>query len=258
MMVINFTGHAEIDRQHELLDSTIEQIESFCAEVNLNPEATCDGCNAFKQKRCRFVLASIASELTGCLAGHSAYEEKMMELLPVTPDCQKHIKGHQSAHQGMARQWKSLSLRIADESPRDISVLMKKVISDWLGDHSALFDVRLVSLGKFDTTEMDFDGELVKMLDEYVFPNRPVRSKSSLRVSMTVQREKLEVRGRFESLSPSQCQVFWLVASGRANREIANILSVSINTIKTHRAAVFHKMDVKSALELVKKADLLR
>jgi DNA-binding NarL/FixJ family response regulator len=30
------------------------------------------------------------------------------------------------------------------------------------------------------------------------------------------------------------------------------------STIKTHRAAIFQKMDVKSALELVIKADVLR
>jgi DNA-binding CsgD family transcriptional regulator len=70
--------------------------------------------------------------------------------------------------------------------------------------------------------------------------------------------KKLEVRGRFESLSPAQRRVFWLVFGGKTNREIGNELGISVNTIKTHRAAIFQKMDVKSLLELVKKADLLR
>jgi len=52
--------------------------------------------------------------------------------------------------------------------------------------------------------------------------------------------------------------VFWLVVGGRTNREIAESLRVTVNTVKTHRAAVFQKMDVKSVLELVKKADILR
>jgi DNA-binding CsgD family transcriptional regulator len=96
------------------------------------------------------------------------------------------------------------------------------------------------------------------MLDEYVFPNRPTRSKAPLRGSVALQGEKLEVRGCFETLSPAQRQVFWLVIGGKTNREIGSTLSVSVNTIKTHRAAIFHKMDVKSVLELVKKADVLR
>ena len=35
-------------------------------------------------------------------------------------------------------------------------------------------------------------------------------------------------------------------------------LAISINTFKTHRAAIFQKMDVTSVVELVKKTDLLR
>jgi DNA-binding CsgD family transcriptional regulator/hemerythrin len=257
-MATNFTGHAEIDQQHELLDSTVGQLELFCSEAKHNPNTTCDGCNAFKQKHCSLALASIASDLAGFLAGHAAYEEKMMELLPDTPICQQHVKAHKSAHQGIVKQLNKLSLQVVNESPRDVSVLMRQIIGGWLGDHSTSFDTRLVRLGKFDSTEIDFDGELVTMLDEYVFPNRPTKSKVSLKANFELQGKKLEARGRFESLSPAQRQVFWLVASGKKNSEISNILSVSINTIKTHRAAIFHKMDVKSALELVKKADVLR
>jgi DNA-binding CsgD family transcriptional regulator/hemerythrin len=257
-MTINLTGHAEIDQQHELLDCTVGHMDLLCSEAKRNPDVVCGGCNIFKQKHCSFVLSSVASELIGFLAGHSAYEEKMMELLPDTPGCQEHVKAHKSAHQGIVKQLKTLSLRVAEESPRDVSVLMRRIVGDWLGDHSTLFDIGLVRLGEFDSTEIDFDGELVKMLDEYVFPNRPVRSKASLGVSVALHGKKLEVRGCFESLSPSQRQVFWLVAGGKTNREIGSILDVSVNTVKTHRAAIFHKMDVKSALELVKKADVLR
>jgi DNA-binding CsgD family transcriptional regulator/hemerythrin len=258
-MVTNFTGHAEIDQQHELLDSTVGKLEVLCSEEKHNPNTTsCDGCHTFKQKHCSLALESITSELAGFLAGHAAYEEKMMELLPDTPDCQQHVKAHKSAHQGVAKQLKKISLQVANESPRSVSVLMRRIIGGWLGDHSASFDTRLVRLGKFDSTEIDFDGELVTMLDEYVFPNRPTRSKPSLNASFELQGKKLEARGCFESLSPAQREVFWLVASGKKNREIGDILSVSVNTIKTHRAAIYHKMDVKSVLELIKKADVLQ
>lgn len=257
-MTINLTGHAEIDQQHDLLDSMVGQLAGFCTEAAHNPSATCDGCNAPRQVHCRSVLAAIARELAAFLAGHSAYEEKMMELLPDTPSCQSHIKAHKAAHEGMARQLKKLSLQGSHDSPREVAALIWQVAGDWLGDHSALFDTRLVSLGKSDSPKIDFDGELVTMLDQHVFPNRPTRAKASSSTSLALKGKKLEVRGRFESLSPAQRTVFWLVVSGKTNPEICRELNVSINTIKTHRAAIFQKMDVKTVLELVKKADILR
>lgn len=68
----------------------------------------------------------------------------------------------------------------------------------------------------------------------------------------------MEVRGRFESLTPGQCKVSWLVTRGKNNKEIAGELGCSVNAIKTHRAAIFSKLEVRSAVEPVKKADLLR
>ncbi|MDD2685755.1 MAG: LuxR C-terminal-related transcriptional regulator [Gallionella sp.] len=257
-MPLNLTGHAEIDQQHELLNSAVSRLATFCSEAKHNPAATCDGCNAFKQRHCGTSLALIASELAAFLSGHSAYEEKMMELLPNTPVCQEHVKAHKSAHEGIAKQLKKFSAQIVDGSPRDISELMTRTVGDWLGDHSRLFDIRLVRLGKFDETKVDFDTELVTMLDQYVFQNRPTKLKLSLNSSTALQEKKLEVRGRFETLSPAQRRVFWLVIGGNSNREIGNTLKVSVNTIKTHRAAIFQRMDVKSVLELVKKADVLR
>jgi DNA-binding CsgD family transcriptional regulator/hemerythrin len=211
-----------------------------------------------KQKHCRSMLASIAGELTAFLAGHSAYEEKMMELLPSTPTCLAHVKAHKAAHDGIAKQLKKLLFLVAEERPRDVSTRIWRVLGDWLGDHSTLFDTQLVRFRKSDFPKTNFDSELVTMLDQHVFPNRPTRSKVSSIASVAFQGKKLEVRGCFESLSPAQCQVFWLVLAGKTNREIGNALGVSVNTIKTHRAAIFQKMDVKSVLELVKKADLLR
>lgn len=257
-MAIALTGHAEIDQQHELLDGTVERLTRFCSEAESRPDARCEGCSGIKQKHCRSALATIAGELGAFLAGHSAYEEKMMELLPDTPSCQTHIKAHKAAHEGIARQLKKFSQEVDSRSPRDVGAVIMRVVGDWLGDHSSLFDTRLVHLGQGESPKLDFDSELVTMLDMHVFPNRPTRSRASQGSNTTLQGKKLEVRGRIESLSPAQRQVFWLVVGGKCNREIATELDVSINTIKTHRAAIFQKMDVKSVLELVKKTDILR
>mgnify|MGYP001175540638 CR=1 FL=1 len=257
--MITPTGHAEIDQQHELLENTVEKLAGFCSEAERQPDIACVECNAIKQKHCRSVLASIAGELGAFLAGHNAYEEKMMELLPSTPSCQSHVKAHKAAHEGIARQLRKLSLQVADDcSPRELGILIMQVVGDWLGNHSDHFDTRLVNLGGLSSPKIDFDRELVTMLDRHVFPNRPTRSKGHPGTTAAMRNKKLEVRGRFESLSPTQRAVFWRVVSGKTNREIADELQVSVNTIKTHRAAVFQKMEVTTAMELVKKTDVLR
>ena len=46
-----------------------------------------------------------------------------------------------------------------------------------------------------------------------------------------------------------------LVARGLPNKLIADELQISVRTVEVHRARVFDKMDVKSAVEL---ANLLR
>ena len=41
-----------------------------------------------------------------------------------------------------------------------------------------------------------------------------------------------------------------LVAGGRPNKLIADELGISVRTVEVHRARVFEKMEVKSAVEL--------
>ncbi len=258
VMTTHQTGNAEIDQQHAILESMVVQLSLFCSEADRDPDAVCDKCSTIKRQQCTISLGSITGELTAFLTGHSAYEERMMELLPDTPSCQAHIKAHKAAHEGISKQLKRLTIQIPSENPRATSIRMWRIIRDWLGEHVTLFDNRMVGLGKSGAPEIDFDGELVAMLDQHVFPNRPTIAKTSSGTNLGLQRKKLEVRGRFESLSTAQRSVFWLVVSGKKNREIGEVLGVTVNTIKTHRAAVFHKMEVGSVIELVKKADILR
>lgn len=256
--MINPTGHAEIDQQHELLDTMVEQLAALCSAGDKTPTIACGECTTVKQQHCRQKLRSLVDELTSFLVGHSAYEEKMMDLLPDTLSCRAHVKAHKAAHEGIAKQLKKLAAQAEHDSPREVGNLMWRVISDWLGNHSALFDHHLVHLGKSISPEISLDDELVIMLDLHVFPNRPTRRHSSPGSQQALKRVKLDVRERFEALSPSQRAIFWLVVSGKKNAEIASELAISVNTVKTHRSAIFQKMDVNSALELVKKADVLR
>jgi two-component system, LuxR family, response regulator DctR len=56
-------------------------------------------------------------------------------------------------------------------------------------------------------------------------------------------------------LTERERDVMRLVVEGRPNKLIADALGISVRTVEVHRARVFDKMGVKSAVEL---ANLLR
>lgn len=69
---------------------------------------------------------------------------------------------------------------------------------------------------------------------------------------------KTELQQR--NISKRELEVLALMAQGMSNREIAEQLFVSLNTIKTHSAKLFEKLDVKrrtQAIETAKKLQLL-
>ena len=182
-----------------------------------------------------------------------------MELLPGTTKCRVHVREHKRAHRSISRQLKNLSVQISKEDPKAVIVQMLKIVQEWLGDHTRAFDDYLVSrLDGTKSAEIDFDKELVAVLDEHVFQNRPTVLNHPSSNNLMLQRKKLEIRGRFELLTPSQRAVFWLVVGGKQNKEIAEQMGLSINTVKTHRSVIFKKMDVRSVLDLARKTDVLR
>ncbi len=62
------------------------------------------------------------------------------------------------------------------------------------------------------------------------------------------------------NLSKRELEVLQLMAEGLSNQEIAGKLFVSLNTIKTHSAQIFEKMEVKrrtQAVDLGKKLSII-
>ena len=55
---------------------------------------------------------------------------------------------------------------------------------------------------------------------------------------------------RFKLLSNREREVFQLIAEGRSSRTIADMLCVSLSTIKTHRAKIMEKLVAKSSVQL--------
>ena len=57
-----------------------------------------------------------------------------------------------------------------------------------------------------------------------------------------------------EVLSPREREVLALICSGRTNREAAETLGLSVNTVETHRNHIIDKLDLHSTAELVRYA----
>ena len=76
---------------------------------------------------------------------------------------------------------------------------------------------------------------------------------SATRLAERQQRQQLEQR--LLELTERERDVMALVARGLPNKLIADQLEISVRTVEVHRARVFDKMSVKSAVEL---ANLLR
>jgi DNA-binding NarL/FixJ family response regulator len=56
------------------------------------------------------------------------------------------------------------------------------------------------------------------------------------------------------SLSPRERAVVQLIAEGHSNREMSEILSLSVKTVETHRAAAMRKLNVTSTAAIVRYA----
>jgi DNA-binding NarL/FixJ family response regulator len=65
---------------------------------------------------------------------------------------------------------------------------------------------------------------------------------------------RLRQRGledRYELLSDREREVLQIIAEGRSNKEVANLLNISLSTVETHRAHILQKLDIHSIPELI-------
>jgi two-component system, LuxR family, response regulator DctR len=59
-----------------------------------------------------------------------------------------------------------------------------------------------------------------------------------------------EVAGRLAQLTPREREVMERVVAGDHNKAIAEALEIAVRTVEVHRAHIFEKMEVRSAVEL--------
>ena len=99
------------------------------------------------------------------------------------------------------------------------------------------------------------------------FLDKPVKRELLLdAVSRAVERDvanrerrgrAADLQARYEQLTERERQVFRLVAEGRLNKQIADVVGSSLRTVKSHRARVMEKMQATTAADLVRAAEEL-
>jgi DNA-binding CsgD family transcriptional regulator len=66
--------------------------------------------------------------------------------------------------------------------------------------------------------------------------------------------ERNDAAIRSLGLTPRECEILQLLASGKSTKEIARQLQISPNTAKTHLARVYQKLEVQRRTQAIHKA----
>ncbi len=107
--------------------------------------------------------------------------------------------------------------------------------------------VDAVKRGAFDFCEKPFsDNALVDRIEQALAQSAAALAQRS---------EHTSLQARLQGLTERERDVMRLVVEGLPNKLVADQLDISVRTVEVHRARVFDKMKVKSAVEL---ANLLR
>ncbi|MDQ9168843.1 response regulator [Oxalobacteraceae bacterium R-40] len=94
--------------------------------------------------------------------------------------------------------------------------------------------------GAFDFFEKPFnDNKLMDRVQEALAASKEARGRAA-------------TQARLSLLSTREKEVLNLILEGKMNKVIANELGISMRTVEVHRAHIFDKMQVKTAVELAR------
>jgi len=102
--------------------------------------------------------------------------------------------------------------------------------------------VSALKKGAFDFVEKPYDdNELVNRVQEALLLDAGNRASAASSDSL---------HGRLERLTVRERQIMELILAGKFNKVIADELQISMRTVEVHRAHLFEKMGVRTAVEL--------
>ncbi len=118
------------------------------------------------------------------------------------------------------------------------------------GHGTVPMSVRAMKAGAIDFLQKPFEEQdLLDAISRAITRQREERSKKD---------EADKLQQRLKALTPREYEVFSLLVTGMANKEIAYKLGTSERTVKAHRAQVMEKMEARSFADLVRFAEKLK
>ena len=103
--------------------------------------------------------------------------------------------------------------------------------------------VAALKKGAIDFIEKPFnDAELLRLVSQCLANEQESRAR---------RRQDAEVSRRLDQLTQREREVLDLIIVGKLNKQIADVLGISIKTVEVHRARVMEKMGAHSLAELV-------
>ena len=106
--------------------------------------------------------------------------------------------------------------------------------------------VSALKRGAADFIEKPFnDQDMLNLIEQCLAQDRAEHER---------RRQNRTVADSLAQLSQREREVMELIIAGKLNKQIADVLGISIKTVEAHRARVMDKMSVRSVAELVQKA----
>jgi len=66
-----------------------------------------------------------------------------------------------------------------------------------------------------------------------------------------IEARRRGVEDSYDLLSVREKEILHILAAGKSNREIADLLHISISTVETHRNNIFQKLNLHNLAELI-------
>jgi len=109
--------------------------------------------------------------------------------------------------------------------------------------------IQLMKRGAFDFITKPFESNhLIRVVSD------------AIKKSTSIYREfktSISILEKISLLTDKELMVMKRIYSGDSNKLIADLLGNSTRTVELHRAAIFHKLEVKNAIEMVRQLDAI-
>ena len=103
--------------------------------------------------------------------------------------------------------------------------------------------VSALKKGAVDFIEKPFsDKDMLRLIEQCLELDRNNREK---------QQKAVGVKRRLANLTEREVEVMDLILAGKLNKQIADVLNISIKTVEVHRGRIMDKMEARTVAELV-------